>query len=634
MTHKLRLVSLLLIPLFFLFYSSSPVLAETPCAQGGPIDSSTTGKIAFVSDRDKQVNVADTQIYLINPDGSGLVRLCVPMHASNPRWSPDGTKLSLVVRAEGGDNRIAVMDADGSNLTILANGEFQDWSPDGTKMVFMGRRTLPGTGGIFVMNSDGSNITRLTIESNFYDDHPRWSPAGDKIAFERMLPETNSEIYVMNTDGTDVVNISNTQADDRNPSWSPDGTKLAYVYMQQIFVMNADGSNKVSVHDDSVNPTMVNWSPDSQQFVFEMVDRESSCCNNEIWTMNVDGTNLQKITTDPASDDQAVWSLNAPWSWTPPAPEIAVSESNSDLSDGSSFNFGTTPEGTPITKTFTVKNTGFSNLVLSDLSVSGDFSIEANFGNAVVAPNGSTTFQIRMDATSPGSKSGLLSFTNNDADENPFNLTVNGEVTLAADLAVSIVDLPDPVRKNHDVTYIVNTANLGASTATGVTLSVTLPDNVRVRSISSSQGTCTEQDDLITCNLGSIAKDSTASVTIVAKLKEIGTFTTTADASGIEHDPNMVNNTATEDTTVAHANDLSRLKVNVHGHGFVSSNPWGINCPSDCAAFYFPDTSVTLTATPDSGWEFIGWEGACQRVGSCTVNLSTDLTARAIFRRQ
>ena len=80
-----------------------------------------------------------------------------------PSWSPDGTKITFYTYLDG-NAEIYVMDADGSNLTRLTNAPtadwFPSWSPDGQKIAFVSKRS--GSTAIYVMNADGSNQTRLT----------------------------------------------------------------------------------------------------------------------------------------------------------------------------------------------------------------------------------------------------------------------------------------------------------------------------------------------------------------------------------------------------------------------------------------------------------------------------------------
>ncbi|HDR3890873.1 TPA: PD40 domain-containing protein, partial [Bacillus cereus] len=91
------------------------------------------------------------------------------------------------------------------------------WSPDGQKIAFTSFRD--GNPEIYVMNTDGSNQTRITNSPGNNID-PSWSPDGQKIAFTSTR-DGNGEIYVMNTDGSNQTNITNNPASDNEPSWSP-----------------------------------------------------------------------------------------------------------------------------------------------------------------------------------------------------------------------------------------------------------------------------------------------------------------------------------------------------------------------------------------------------------------------------
>ncbi|HAG51817.1 MAG TPA: hypothetical protein DCL42_10875, partial [Deltaproteobacteria bacterium] len=77
----------------------------------------------------------------------------------------------------------------------------------------------------------------------------------------------------------------------------------------------------------------------------------------------------------------------------------------------------------------------------------------------------------------------------------------------------------------------------------------------------------------------------------------------------------------------------STLSVSVNGNGSVGSSPAGINCPGDCSEAYALGTSVTLTAAPNSGWGFYGWEGACTGTGACTFNMTVDTSVTANFKQ-
>ena len=79
---------------------------------------------------------------------------------------------------------------------------------------------------IWVMDSDGSNIVMVTREIGA-DTSPAWSPDSSKIAFTSPRDGGSTEIYVMNADGSDQVRLTDTQGADTSPAWSPDGSKNA-----------------------------------------------------------------------------------------------------------------------------------------------------------------------------------------------------------------------------------------------------------------------------------------------------------------------------------------------------------------------------------------------------------------------
>ncbi|HUQ68582.1 MAG TPA: choice-of-anchor D domain-containing protein, partial [Planctomycetaceae bacterium] len=125
----------------------------------------------------------------------------------------------------------------------------------------------------------------------------------------------------------------------------------------------------------------------------------------------------------------------------PAAPEIVVMQVATAVTDGGSFDFGDTTTGTVISKSFTISNTGTTNLVLQPATVPAGFSITANFtANQTVAPGASATLTVQLDAASAGSYSGQLSFVTNDGDENPFNVTVSGDVVPPGNLPVIVDD--------------------------------------------------------------------------------------------------------------------------------------------------------------------------------------------------
>jgi uncharacterized repeat protein (TIGR01451 family) len=131
-----------------------------------------------------------------------------------------------------------------------------------------------------------------------------------------------------------------------------------------------------------------------------------------------------------------------------------------------------------------------------------------------------------------------------------------GAPPIEADLEVTVTDTPDPVASGHFLTYVVTVTNHGGSGATGVTL-VDVIDDAKLRSVTASQGTCTEDPRLaaVDCAIGSLSVDATATVEIVVRAvrPKSSPITNTATVSGNEPDPDPTNNTAIATTTIGGA---------------------------------------------------------------------------------
>ena len=204
------------------------------------------------------------------------------------------------------------MNADGSGVTQLTNsggGEVPAWSPDGTRIAFVSSRDNPSGTGIFVMNADGTNLKRLTLNPVYSDSSPAWSPDGTQITFAAVRDgATQHEIYLMNADGTNLRRLTSGGGFNHGPAWSPDGSRIAFTSHRdgnfEIYVMDADGGNQrrlTNNPDDDGNPS---WSPDGTKMVF-WTSRNHRY--GEIYTMNADGSNPLNISNNDAFDMEPRW---------------------------------------------------------------------------------------------------------------------------------------------------------------------------------------------------------------------------------------------------------------------------------------------------------------------------------------
>jgi len=150
-----------------------------------------------------------------------------------------------------------------------------------------------GNNDIWLMNPDGTNQVNLT-QNAADDSDPAFSSNGSKIAFVSDR-DGNLEIYVMNSVGAFPTRITNNAAGDFDPVFSPDGSKIAFTSNRDgndsIYVMNVDGTNVVRLTNSStdVQPT---FSPDGTRIIFARVGGSAIA----LYSMNADGTNQTQLT--------------------------------------------------------------------------------------------------------------------------------------------------------------------------------------------------------------------------------------------------------------------------------------------------------------------------------------------------
>ena len=129
-----------------------------------------------------------------------------------------------------------------------------------------------------------------------------------------------------------------------------------------------------------------------------------------------------------------------------------------------------------------------------------------------------------------------------------------------ADVSVAKTDSPDPILVENELTYTLTVTNLGPDPANDVGLTDNLPGTVALLSVLSTQGSCSGIS-AITCELGTIDPEDTATITIRVATLETGTLSNTASVAAQERDPNPANDTATETTEVRGGADLTGVWV-------------------------------------------------------------------------
>ena len=228
-----------------------------------------------------------------------------------------------------GNPEIYVMDADGNNQIRLTNHPETDlapsWSPDGSRIAFSSNRN-GGSYQIYVMDSNGKNVRRLTAGIN--DRNPAWSPDGQKIAFTGIGDEEigrekrKAKIFVVHPDGTNPQKLAgHIPSTDLDPAWSPDSQRIAFASYREgisaeIYVMDADGANHQRLTHDDVTDKEPAWSPDGSELVFKVEMDE----DNIIAVMDTDGNNRKNLTEEVLD---GVWEAKTGPTWSPDGKTIA-----------------------------------------------------------------------------------------------------------------------------------------------------------------------------------------------------------------------------------------------------------------------------------------------------------------------
>jgi TolB protein len=280
-------------------------------------------KIAFMGYVDNA-----SRIFVINTDGTELTDLTNDTEFNNagyigqPCISGDGSKIAFQYD-DGGGWEIFMINTDGTELVQLTDspntGSVGSSNPsisdDGSKIAFFHVDFSTYNRGIFVINSDGTGERQLT--ENFDSDFSM-SGDGSKIAFLSCSDEFDFQYFVINTDGTGVTkltqntnhyqDINNNAYPPSAPSISDDGGKVAFEgYVgsdREIFVINSDGTGLKQLTDNDED----DWAPvisgDGSRIVFQRSEYQEATSNPEpmkpqVFVINSDGTGLTQLTDDP-----------------------------------------------------------------------------------------------------------------------------------------------------------------------------------------------------------------------------------------------------------------------------------------------------------------------------------------------
>ena len=190
-----------------------------------------------------------------------------------------------------------------------------------SRIVFASNRD--GDWDIYSMDADGDDVVQITNHPAT-DEDPACSPDGKRIAF-RSERDVTPDLYVMDSDGDNVVRLTRDNFLEGNPSWTPDGTRFAFSSFRfvvgnwEIYVMDADGNNLINLTNHKWWDVKPSWSPDGSKIAFVSARDGGFNTPWHIFVMNADGTDRRNLTGDTQLRDN--WGP----SWSPDGRKIAFS---------------------------------------------------------------------------------------------------------------------------------------------------------------------------------------------------------------------------------------------------------------------------------------------------------------------
>ncbi len=273
-------------------------------------------------------NEGGQTLVLLSANSGAMVMVGVDMAAKKvSQWLLSAlgaaeSEYQLVFNSEmSGLAGIYVMNPDGSRLTRLTDSQTRYdssvWSPAREKFAVV--KWDADSRLLCLMDYDGRNVTPLTYGDpphRLYGAHdPVWSPDGETLAFT-----------AGSGNGTDIFTLSGpnlekftclTTADfttwDSMVGWSPDGSKIVFFSNRdgnwKLYLMNADGTGqRPLLPGPSKDNTIISWSPDGQRLAFSSQSNSGDNNTSEIYTVDADGAGLVRLTNNAAWDNCPAWS--------------------------------------------------------------------------------------------------------------------------------------------------------------------------------------------------------------------------------------------------------------------------------------------------------------------------------------
>lgn len=268
-------------------------------------------KILFMSKRD-----GNFEIYRMNDDGSNPVNLT--NNQKTDFWASSYKDKIYFYSERTGNKQIFTMDFDGNNVINISNNNYNDRLPnisnDGKNLLFLSDRDEKN-GELYLMNVETLETKRIT-NNNAFEDVAFFGKNNNEIVFTREVEKKenepfNGEIFTKNLKTGKEKRLTNRMGYDGGAQYSPDFKKIAFYGKSEkgfydIFIMNADGSELVNLTNDEEEDYSPSWSKDGKRIAFTSGNSK----NYEVFVIDINTLQKVNLTNHPSRDESPFYILH------------------------------------------------------------------------------------------------------------------------------------------------------------------------------------------------------------------------------------------------------------------------------------------------------------------------------------
>ncbi len=283
--------------------AGTSVLALAAASPAAATYDGNPGRIAFGATSATDRRQAD--IWSVRPGEDDLHQLTdAPGRDICPAYSADGRRIAFCSDRTGAFE-IWVMDANGGHerqVTRLGtSATFPDFSPDGRLLAFSAPPAAGADSDLWLVPAAGGAPTRVTHTPDTLEENAAWSPDGRRILFTRIAGDfSGSQLWTMDVaSGVETRLTSDATFKDQTPDWSPDGTRIAYTADDDIWLMDADGSDQVNLTHSADVEFGATFSPDGRQIAFTGTGGPVPAGERYVQTIHTDGSDRRVVRPTP-----------------------------------------------------------------------------------------------------------------------------------------------------------------------------------------------------------------------------------------------------------------------------------------------------------------------------------------------